>query len=176
MVLIQRKNYNHFNEDVESVASAGQKGGINFGKEGHLSTSNVNNVSTLHTKGSLIRVVKVIFSFTCARFLMIIALFNLSTANMRAFADATGGIYELKDQQRQMRNMYFQYDEVNSTAMKKLDNLQRKYDEQSAAEEKWNIHLQRIYDEQSAAEEKLNVYREQIIENLQTYIQNFSTI
>jgi len=167
MVKFQRKSYNHFNEDVESVASIGQKSGIIFGRKGNLSTSNFKDVSTLHTKGSLIRVVKVICSFTCARFLMIIALYNLYIANMRAFDDATGGIYALKAEERHMRQVYFQYEKQITEAMNLLDGLQRNSDQESANSV-----------QESAVEEKLNIvmknndYREQIIEDLQTHVQN----
>lgn len=160
MVIFQRKSYNQFNEDVESVAYTGQKSGIIFGRKGNLSTSNLKNVSTLHAKGSLVRVVKVICSFTCARFLMIIALYNLYIANMRAFDDATGGIYALKAEERQMRKMYFQYEKKITEAMNLLDSQQRISDEESAAEEKLNIVM------------KNNDDRELIIEDLQTYVQN----
>jgi len=174
MVLFQRKRYDHFNEDVESVASAGQKREIIFGRKGLLSTSNVNDVSTLHTKGSLIRVVKMICPFTCAKFLMIIALYNLYIANVRAFDDATGGIYALKAQERQMRTVYFEYEEKITEAMKSLDGLEA-FAKESAAEES---AAKESAAKESAAEEKLNIVmknndcREQIIEDLQTYIQN----
>ena len=167
MVKFQRKSYNHFNEDVESVASIGQKSGFIFGRKGNLSASNCKDVSTFHTKGSLIRVVKLICSFTCARFLMIIALYNLYIANMRAFDDATDGTYVLKAEERQMRQAYFQYEKQVTEAMNSFDILQRDFDQESA-----NSVREAAIDKKLNFMTKNNDYREQIIEDLQTHIQN----